>query len=169
MIMKNLILFIGLVMLSSCANKPKESIKERIALEEIVYQRTEGLLILEKLLDFAECEKTNMLCQKIKFFYENSQPNLLSLCKNRNLNLTMNSYDEINQDIEKLIIAGPSYQSFLMDKLLTNFKDQKAFYLYVLEDKELANLHYYSLDSYLQMVSFMDDMNYLMHENLAVR
>jgi len=110
-----------------------------------------------------------MICEKIKLFYAESQPELLGLCTNKELNLTMATYEEINEDVEVLFQDSTTYADYLADKLLTNLHNQKKFYLQILEDRELASLHMYTLDSYLQMMCFVDDMKYMLDETYAVQ
>jgi hypothetical protein len=167
--MKFLVYLIGSLLMISCSSSPKKYIKESIALEEIIYQRTEGLLVLEKILNKSQCQGTNMICEKIKIYYADSQPHLLGLCENRELNLTMATYKEINQDVEMLIQDSTSYYDFLIEKLWTNLHTQKNFYLQVLEDPELASLHFYILDSYLQVMCFVDDVKYMLQETYTVQ
>lgn len=166
--MRFLVLILSCVLLINCSPESTKHIKETIVLEEIVYQRTEGLIILDKLLDHWDTDITNMLVEKIKNFYAYSQPELVGLCTNRNLNITMATYEGIKQDIEKLIQQTSSYGDFLLEKLLSNLNQQKSFYLQVLQDEDLTDLHYYTLNSYLQVVCFMDDMKYLLQNKYAV-
>lgn len=167
--MRLIIYLLGSLFLISCSSSPKKNLKESIALEEIIYQRTEGLLLLEKILHSSHCENTNMICEKIKLFYAESQPELLSLCTNKELNLTMATYEEINEDVKVRFQDSTTYTDHLADKLLTNLHNQKKFYLQILEDSELASLHMYTLDSYLQMMCFVDDMKYMLDETYAVQ
>lgn len=167
--MRFLVYLVGSLLLISCSSTPKKNFKESIALEEIVYQRTKGLLILEKILNSPHCEDTNMICEKIKLFYADSQPHLLGLCESRELNLTMATYKDINNDVEMMIQDSSSYYDFLMEKLLANLHEQKSFYLQVLEDRELASLHFYTLDSYLQVMCFVDDMKYLLQRTYTAK
>jgi len=141
-----------------------KNMKESIALEEILYLRTQGLLTLDKILSSPHCEDTNMICEKIKLFYANSQPQLHGLCETRELNLTMATYSKVNDDIENLILDSTSNYDFLVEKLLENLYEQKKFYLQVIEDRELASLHFYTLDSYLQMMCFVDDIKFILRE-----
>jgi hypothetical protein len=167
--MRLIIYLLGSLFLISCSSAPKKNLKESIALEEIIYQRTEGLLLLEKILHSSHCENTNMICEKIKLFYAESQPELLGLCTNKELNLTMATYEAINEDVEVLFQDSTTYADYLADKLLTNLHNQKKFYLQILEDRELASLHMYTLDSYLQMMCFVDDIKYMLDETYAVQ
>jgi hypothetical protein len=167
--MRFIVYLLGSLFLISCSSSSNKNEKESIALEEIVHQRTEGLLILEEILNRPHCENTNMICEKIKLFYTESQPALLGLCANKELNLTMAAYEEVNEDVKMLFQDSTSYADFLVDKLLTNLHAQKKFYLQILEDRELASLHMYTLDSYLQMICFVDDMKYMLEETYAVQ
>ncbi|NGM74604.1 hypothetical protein [Sphingobacterium sp. SGL-16] len=159
-----LLVLLGCIFCLGCSGESKKNIKESIALEEIVYQRTEGLIILDKLLTYSDYENANMICKKIKNFYSSSQPNLVGLCKDKELHFTLASYETIDQDIESFIQDSSSQYDLLLDRLLSNLNQQKTFYMQILEDRDLADLHYYTLDSYLQVVCFMDDMKYLLQK-----
>jgi hypothetical protein len=60
-----LLVLLGCIFCLGCSQESKKNIKESIALEEIVYQRTEGLIILDKLLTYSDYENANMICEKI--------------------------------------------------------------------------------------------------------
>lgn len=168
--MRLLVYFWGLSLFLSCSGKPVDkSMKEAIALEEIVYLRTEGLLLLEKLVDHCNTNEDCMLGKKIMNFYADTQPSLVGLCENKELNLTMSAYQEINTEVERLFEDGTSYYEFVLEKLLSNLNNQKTFYLRILEDEELSNLHYYTLDSYLQMVCFIEDYKNLLAKTHIVQ
>lgn len=168
--MRLLIYFLGLSLFLSCSDKKiDKQKKESIALENIVYLRTEGLMLLEKLVDHCPTNKDCMVGMKIMHFYSDTQPSLIGLCENKELNLSMSTYHEINSEVERLIQDSSSYYEFLLEKLLTNLHNQKSFYLQVLEDQELSNLHYYTLDSYLQMVCFIEDYKHLLANNYVAQ
>lgn len=167
--MKFITYIIGNLLLISCLSAPMKNVKESIALEEIVYLQTQGLLILNKILSSPHCEETNMICEKIKLFYANSQHHLHGLCETRELNLTMGTYSKVNDDIENLIHDSTYNYDFLVEKLLENLYEQKKFYLQVIEDRELASLHFYALDSYLQMMCFVDDIEFMTLETYTAQ
>lgn len=167
--MRFLVYLIGSWMLISCVSTPTRDRKESIALEEIVYQRTEGLLILDKLLNNPSCEDSRMICEKIQIFYMDSQPQLLSLCANKDLNLSMATYKEINEDVENLIQDSISYQDYMLEKLLVNLHEQKNIYMQILEDEDLTSMHYYAFDSYLQLGCFVDDMKYMLEKTYVAK
>lgn len=146
------------VVLLSCSGKPIDNaMKEEVVLEEIVYLRTEGLMLLEKLVDHCPSDDECMMGAKVLNFYSETQPSLVGLCENKKLNLSLSTYEEISNEVEKLLQDSSSYYEFLLEKLLTNLHNQKDIYLRILQDKELESLHYYTLDSYLQMVCFIED------------
>lgn len=156
--MRVLVYFLTSFVLLSCSSKPKDNVvKEEMVLEEIVYLRTEGLMLLEKLVDHCPSDDDCMIGAKMLNFYSESQPNLVVLCENKKLNLSLTAYEEISNEVEALVEDSASYYEHILEKLLSNLHYQKEIYLRILQDSELNSLHYYTLDSYLQMVCFIED------------
>lgn len=165
--MRFLFYLLVLFMCQSCIGEGSEKIKESlkgvkecIALEEIVYQRTEGLLILEKLSGSAFGKKPEELYYKILLYYQQSQPQLVGMCKDKELNLSMTAYEKINQSVEMLVKDTTSFDNELFEAFLHNLKRQRSLYFHVLEDSDLQHMHSYMLECYLQIVCFIEDIEH---------
>lgn len=156
--MRVLVYFLTCFVLLSCSSKPiGNAVKEEMVLKEIVYLRTEGLMLLEKLVDSCPSDDDCVIGAKMLNFYSESQPNLVVLCENKKLNLSLSAYEEISNEVEALVEDSASYYEYILEKLLNNLHYQKEIYLRILQDSELNSLHDYTLDSYLQMVCFIED------------
>lgn len=167
--MRFLIYLIGSLILMSCTNT--SSIihsKESVVVEEIIYQRAKTLIVIDKMMKEMKSEKANLIGDKIKIFYSDTHPHV-NLGDKEEINMMMVTYEDISEDVELSIEQSKSYSGRLIDKLWENLEEQKNFYMHVLEDRELHSLHYYALDSYLQVLGFMDDIKYMLNKNIAVK
>ena len=163
--MRLIVYVIGCLLFISCSRSFKRNFNESKTLEKIIYQRTEGLLVLEKILNNTQHDDISIICEEIKLFYEYSQPYLLELCYNRELNLTMSDYNDIHQQLELMASDSLNHKDFLIEKLLDNLYQQKSNYLNVLDNQELISLHMYTLESYLQVMSFVDALKGVVQDN----
>lgn len=160
LIMKNIV-FLLLFILASCSNYSEKHLHRSNFLGEIVLMRTEGLILLDKVLERNNTIEFNEVGKKILMYYANSQNQLVELCENNKLNMAYTSYEDINQNIEDLFKDSLAFNKDCIEKLLLNFQIQKSLYLQILQNQELEDLHAYSLDSYLEILCFIDDVNYL--------
>lgn len=67
-------------------------------IRNIVYSRTEAILLLERIAD----EKTTnpQLVEKVLSFYIDSQPYILELCKDKKLNIQADDFEIIDQQVD---------------------------------------------------------------------
>lgn len=156
--------YIGFICLSilslSCFSVFDNDKEEVEALENIVLLRTEGLALVEKYVGIHSTQGgKDITYTRLKQFYSESHDYLLSLCANKTLNLSMNNYTLIYHKIEHIVQDSVSSNQVLVKNILLNLNKQKALYLEGLKDPNLASLHLFILDSYLQMDRFIERLS----------
>lgn len=155
--MRVILIICSTVLMLSCNSHSQDAQKELAALKEIVLLRTEGILLLEKARAVSMNKDLKISYLRIKGFYADSQMNLLELCSNKSLDLSMDYYNEINNRIE-VTLSDSIEDRTLMKNIILNFEEQKKAYLTILSDRKLTSLHIFALNCFKNVQYLMNDI-----------
>ncbi|MFZ4262117.1 hypothetical protein ACFRAE_08740 [Sphingobacterium sp. HJSM2_6] len=148
-----ILMFCTVITFLSCSEGFIKNQKEIRTLKEIILLRTEGVILLENYIALRsnqEEENGNMISE-IKRFYSETQQPLVDLCVRKPLDLSLNQYFMISEQIEVTMADTINAPHILVENLLVNFNKQKMFYFQVLQDPRLSTLHSFVLNSYLEI------------------
>ncbi|AIM37131.1 hypothetical protein ACFX5U_09870 [Sphingobacterium sp. SG20118] len=153
------------IVLSSFLSMPavsQQGTTEESMLRNIVFMRTEGLIMTQFMEKYSKDKKILMLCNSAKDYYEKTQPTLLEVVKGKSLDLDKGQFEQIwkaaqksfeTYDVKNQAIWNSLYEEHVQASIRA--------YMMLLQEREWPDVTYFALEALPGLINLQEEFTKL--------
>lgn len=151
-----------LLLSQPCSNQVQRISEEESALRDIVFMRTEGLLMTQMLEKNSKNKDVLKICKQVKVYYKQTQPQLLAVTQGKDLKLDESQFATIAKEVEKKF---ENYNVNREDKWIDMYKlhihNSIRVYSLFLQRREWVSVTYFSFKALPELINLELEFNKL--------